>query len=305
MQSTTRRTAAVWIKATRPQFFTVIVLPILLGAAAARATQGHVSLALLAVSLLAGVLCHAGVNVLNDYFDHRSGADDLNQTPLTPFAGGSRMIQNGLLSAAETRRYGLGLLGTATALGLVLVYASGPGLLAFGVVGIVSGYFYSAPPMAFNYRGLGELFVGLNFGVLAVGGAYYVQTQELSVAVLLVALPLALLVANILLINEFPDEESDRRAGKGSLVVRLGPRRARLVFAALVGGAYVSASAAVAAGALPPAGLAVWLTLPLAVIAVRGLYRAPEVSQSLVPAIKATIALHTTVSAVLIAAFFV
>jgi 1,4-dihydroxy-2-naphthoate octaprenyltransferase len=305
MEPESRPTAAVWLRATRPQFFTVIVLPILLGAAAARADQGRVSLVLLALSVLAGVLCHAGINVLNDYFDHRSGADDLNEAPLTPFAGGSRMIQDGLLSAAQTRRYGMGLLSTASLLGLALVYASGPGLLAIGAVGVLSGYFYSAPPLQLSHRGLGEVFVGLNFGVLAVCGAYFVQVQGLNAAVVLISLPPALLVAAILLINEFPDEASDRAAGKGSLVVRLGAGRARLVFAALVCGAYLTLSAAAAAGALPLAALAAWLTLPLAVIAVRGLYSAPDASRSLLPAMKATIALHTTVSVVMIAAFFV
>ncbi|MCK5665838.1 MAG: prenyltransferase, partial [Thiotrichaceae bacterium] len=189
--------------ATRPHFFTIIILPILLGTAIAWHLEGVFLPLYFGLSLLAGILTHASINVLNDYFDHISGADELNETPLSPFAGGSRTIQNKILTPLETYRYGILLLIIAVSIGLFLVWARGLPLLWIGLIGILSGYFYSAPPLSLQSRGWGEIVVGVDFGILAVLGSYYVQTQNLSLTVIIAALPLAILVAAILYINGF------------------------------------------------------------------------------------------------------
>ncbi len=294
---------SVWFRALRPQFFPVMVLPVLLGAAVAWNTRGLFSFSSLVLSALAGVLVHAGVNVLNDYYDHRNGADDLNRTPLTPYAGGSRMIQNGLLTPQQTLRYGVALLAGAVLLGLVLTWRSGPALLLIGLVGVLSGYAYSAPPLALSARGLGELAVGLNFGVLAVLGSFFVQARGFDLAAFLASLPLALLVTAILYINQFPDCDTDRAAGKRTLVVRQGLRRARTWFVVLVAGAFAALLAGIAVGELPPLSALGFLTLPLALRAGRVLYAFYNAPHELVPAIRATILLHAGISAALIGAF--
>ena len=163
------------------------------------------------------------------------------------------MIQQGLFTPKQTRRYALVLLTAGSVAGLALVYVAGLPLLWIGAAGVLSGYLYSSPPLAFNYRGWGELLVGLNFGILAVAGSYYVQTGTHSLAALVVSLPLALLVTAILLINEFPDHTYDAQAGKTTLVVRFGVGPARTVFLAIVTGPYIIAALAVLSRLLPAA----------------------------------------------------
>ncbi len=289
--------------ATRPQFFTVIILPILLGTAIAWHSQQVFFPLYLSLSLLAGIFTHAGINVLNDYFDHLNGADDLNLSPLTPFAGGSRFIQNGILTAFETYRLGQFLLFLAIILGLILVWARGLTLLWIGMVGVFSGYFYSAPPLSLNSRGWGELLVGLNFGILAVLGAYFVQTQTLSLTALIASLPLAGLVAAILYINEFPDYGADQQAAKKTLVVRLGPSTARGLYITLIIWSFLCILLGVLLHHLPLFSLASLLTVPLGILAIQTLYANYDQPLALVPAIKNTILLHTSVSLVLILAF--
>ncbi|HEC83910.1 MAG TPA: 1,4-dihydroxy-2-naphthoate octaprenyltransferase, partial [Thioploca sp.] len=295
-----QKTLTTWIMATRPQFFTVIILPILLGTAIAWHLQGVFLPLYFGLSLVAGIFTHAGINVLNDYFDHLNGADDFNQTPLSPFAGGSRMIQKGILTAAETYRYGLLLLSIAVGIGLFLVWARGLPLLWIGLIGVLCGYFYSAPPFSFHSRGLGEMLVGLNFGVLAVLGAFYVQTQTLSLTAVIAALPLACLVAAILYINEFPDYAADFKVGKNTLVVRLGQVSARHIYVLLIGLSFISVVLGVMYKSLPLLSLVSLLALPLGFFAVKTLYAFYEKPTALIPAIKNTIMLHTLVSVLLI-----
>ena len=297
------KTLSTWIMATRPQFFTVIVLPIILGTAIAWHSQGTFLPFYFGLSLLAGIFTHASINVLNDYFDHLNKTDDLNQTPLTPFAGGSRMIQKGILTATETYRFGLLLLIIAVSIGLFLVWARGLSLLWIGVIGILSGYFYSAPPFSLQSRGLGELLVGLNFGILAVLGAYYVQTQTLSLASLIAALPLTGLVAAILYINEFPDYVADKQAGKNTLIVRLGQMQARPIYIVLLGFSFITIILGVIYQHLPVLSLVSLLVLPLGFFSIKTLYTNYHKPTALIPAIKNTIMLHTLVSLLLIFAF--
>ncbi len=187
----------IWLQATRSQFFVVIMLPIFLGSAVAWYDNKMFSIQYFALALLAGILCTAAANVLNDYFDHLNQTDIFNTDPLTPFAGGSRMIQNGVLRAQQMRNYGIILLILAIALGIFLVWARGMPLLWIGFIGILSAYFYSAPP-SLHYFGLGEITIALNYGILAVAGAYFVQTQTYSVTAFFASLPMAWLAMAIL-----------------------------------------------------------------------------------------------------------
>lgn len=294
----------IWIKATRPQFLTAIILPILLGTAIAWHTHHVFFPSYLGLALLLGIFSHLATNVLNDYFDHIHNTDEVNLTPLTPFAGGSRMIQKGLLSAEQTYRYGMLLLFISVLIAFVLVWLRGSYLLVIIAIGFLSGYGYSAPPLSLNRRGLGEITVGLNFGFLVVLGAYFVQTQ--SIAILLVAfaaLPLVWLMAALLYINEFPDFQADQQTGKNTLVVRLGLARARWVYHLLIGLAFASLILSVILGYLPLLSLLVLLTLPLGLRAIKTLHMYYDTSQALVPAIQKTIMLHVLVGSLLSIAF--
>ncbi|MCK5877397.1 MAG: 1,4-dihydroxy-2-naphthoate octaprenyltransferase [Candidatus Marithrix sp.] len=298
-----KRTLITWVQATRPQFFTVIILPILLGTAIAWRLQGIFAPVYLILSLLAGVFIAAGINVFNDYFDHLNQTDEFNHSPLTPFAGGSRMIQNGILTVTETYRFGLTLILIAISIGFYLVLVRGLPLLWIGIFGVLSGYFYSAPPLSLVDKGLGELLIGLNYGILAVLGAYYVQTQTLSPIAVIASLPLAGLVTAILYINEFPDHNADKKAGKNNLVVRLGLASARSIYAILIGLSFIAVAIGVIFKGLPLFSLTSLLALPLGFFAIKTLYSYYDKPTDLIPAIKNTIMLHTLVSVSLIIAF--
>ncbi len=300
-----KQTLNQWIIATRPQFVTVIILPILLGTAIAWHLNNVFFPLYFGLSLIAGVFVEAGINLLNDYFDHLNKSDEFNKNPLSPFAGGSRMIQKGIFSHTTMYRYGLVLLMIAISIGLFLVWARGLPLLWIGLIGVLSGYLYSAPPFFLQSRGLGELLVGLNFGLLAVLGAYYVQTQEISIVAAIAALPLTFLVAAIVYINEFPDYHSDKQAGKNTLIVRLGQKRARPIYALLIGLSFIAIVLGVIYEKLPYYSLVTLLTLPLGYFAIKTLYAFYDKKTALIPAIKNTIMLHTLVSILVILTFII
>lgn len=208
--------------ATRPAFLLVSLLPVCVGTVAASYQGYSLQIGLFLLALLAILLLHAGVNVMNDYYDEQNGTDRLNTERIYPFTGGSRFIQNQILSAKQTFYFAWSLLGIAILLGLGLVWQTGSGLFWIGGVGCLIGWGYSAPPLQLNSRGLGEPAVALCMGSLIPLGAWYVQTQQLAWYPCLISLPLGLLVMNILLINQFPDAKADAASGKYHWVVRWG-----------------------------------------------------------------------------------
>lgn len=294
-----------WIQATRPQFFTVIILPIMLGTAIAWQQQRQFSVGYFCAALLGGILLHAAINVLNDYFDHLNHCDENNQTPLTPFAGGSRMIQNGILSPRQVHSYGMILLVAGIALGLSLVWLRGMPIFWIGLIGVLSGYFYSAPPFALCSRGWGEILVGLNFGILPVVGAYLLQVHDFNFIPIFAALPVTGLVTAILYINQFPDYVADKQVGKANLVVRLGQVKAQILYAALLIFSFLSLGLGIYFKVLPQINLLSFLLMPLAGFAIWCLARNYATANALIPAIKSTIALHTVMSLVLVVSFVV
>jgi 1,4-dihydroxy-2-naphthoate octaprenyltransferase len=158
--------------------------------------------------------------ISDDYFDARAGVDDINATP-TPFSGGSRVIQYGLLPppailSLSTASYGGGIL-----IGLYLTITRGLPIRLIGFAGLLVSYGYTAPPLRWAYRGLGELAVGIGFGPLLVLGSYFVQTQSFSLEAFLGSIPVGLLVMLILYVNEIPDRTWDDEAGKKTLVARM------------------------------------------------------------------------------------
>jgi 1,4-dihydroxy-2-naphthoate octaprenyltransferase len=178
------------------------------------------------------VLAQAGANVLNDYYDAASGADVANRERLFPFTGGSRFIQNGVLSPGQTRAFGFALLAAVIPAGLWLAWQAGAGLVAIGMAGLCLGWAYSAPPFALMSRGLGEVAIALCWLLVTVG-TDYVQRGGFSALPALAGLSYALLVANVLYLNQFPDRAGDAAAGKRTLVVRLGIDRTRTLYLSL------------------------------------------------------------------------
>lgn len=223
-----------WWICLRIPFLTASVIPILIGTAGSFA-EGIFFPFRFFLTILAGIFIHLGVNITNDYFDSRpEGTDWINREFIRPFSGGSRVIQSGLLTPLEVFLGACLFYLLASVLGLWLTYLSGSWLLLLGLVGFISGFFYVAPPFKWVHRGIGELLVGINFGVLMVLGAYYVQTSKFSSNLLLASLPISILIAAVLYINQFPDYEADKKTGKFHLVIRLGKKRAAYGYVVMI-----------------------------------------------------------------------
>jgi 1,4-dihydroxy-2-naphthoate octaprenyltransferase len=285
----------VFIKAVRAPFFTAAVIPVVLGSVAAWRDSGGWSWFRFVLTVTGAVCIHGAANLINDYFDHRWGADELNKTP-TPFSGGSRVIQEGLMTPAQVLIYSLTLFGLGGGIGLYLNHLCGTNvILVIGIIGVGLCLVYTAGPFRLVYEGLGEIAVALGFGPLIVMGSYYVQAQALPLSAFLISIPIALLIALVLYINEFPDYLGDKAAGKKTLVVILGKKRAVAVYHAAVLLVYLIILALIACRVLPLTCLIVFVSVPLA-------YKAYAVSRQhyekifeLLPANAATIGLHASI----------
>ncbi len=228
----------LYFSATRPAFLTATLAACLLGLVGAIYSSVSLQLGAAVLTVFLALLVHAGVNVLNDYFDALNGTDALNTERLYPFTGGSRFIQNGVLTPRQTANFGYLLLVVAMLGGLRLSWLVGSGLLIIGAIGVLIGWAYSASPLRLNGRGLGELCVLAGFLGVVVG-ADFVQRQAFSYQPFILGMPYALLVTNLLYINQFPDRKADEVAGKRHLVVRLPLKWAVLVYPLLAGLAFV------------------------------------------------------------------
>lgn len=278
-----------YVAATRPAFLTASLMACLIGLAIAW-HDGQVFDVLAAlITLLSALLAHAAANVLNDYYDAMNGTDACNVERVYPFTGGSRFIQNGVLTEIQTRNFGFSLLAGVVLAGLWLMANSSFQLLYIGLAGLFIGWAYSAPPLRLNSRGLGELCVAAGFLAITVG-TDFVQRRGFSVAPAIAGLSYALLVTNLLYINQFPDRAADTVAGKLHWVARMEVQHARWGYVLIVAMAYIWLLLSVALGWLPVLAMMALLALPLSVKAARLLLRHAAEPRQLGDAIKLTIA---------------
>jgi 1,4-dihydroxy-2-naphthoate octaprenyltransferase len=256
-------TARIWLMAARPRTLPATVAPVLAGTALAATELGHLNWLAFAAALLGALFIQVGTNLSNDYSDARRGADaDDRLGPVRVTAGGLVPPRQVLLATYIT-------FGLAVLCGVYLIATAGWVLLLIGAASILAGVLYTGGPRPYGYEGLGEVFVFLFFGIVAVVGSYYVQTTSLEWQAFALAVPVGLLASAILVVNNVRDLETDRRAGKRTLAVRLGRARTRNLFAAMVYLAFVTAPLPWIAGSLSPWLLLPWLTLPLAAAVVR------------------------------------
>ena len=279
---------ARYFLAMRPPFLLVSLGSCLVGLAAAYVAGVPIDAAKAIVTIVFAMVAQAGANVINDYHDAVSGNDASNTERIFPFTGGSRFIQNGVLTEQQTLTFGTALFGATIAAGLWLVAVSGPDLFFLGAAGLAIGWAYSAPPLRLNSRGWGEACIWVAWMLIAAG-ADYVQRGAPSAQPWIASAGYALLVTNVLYINQFPDARADAAAGKRHWVVRLGVDRAAVLYPAIGIAANACVIAAVAAQALPPTALAALLALPLTLKASADLQRYRKEVARLAPAIQATI----------------
>jgi len=277
-----------YFAATRPPFLSATLVACLLGLATASHNGIALNLPLAGLSIILALLLHAAVNVLNDYYDALNGTDDANTERLFPFTGGSRFIQNHILTRGQTARFGYTLLAVAVFGGLGLIVKVGTGLLAIGTTGVFIGWAYSAAPLKLNSRGLGEFCVLAGFLGVAVG-ADFVQRGAFDPAPLLVGLPYALLVTNLLYINQFPDRKADAAVGKHHWVVRLPLSVATRIYPALALLALLWLTGLVMTGRLPAIAILSAAPILLSFKSAAILQRHAAQPSALLPAIRHTI----------------
>jgi 1,4-dihydroxy-2-naphthoate octaprenyltransferase len=284
-----RHPLSMWFHATRPAFLTATFSAWLMGTVSSIIDGLQVRPLTAAVTLLFALVAHAGVNVLNDYYDAIDGVDTDNAGRIFPFTGGSRFIQNGVMSLPATARLGYGLLALVVPAGLWLTWQSGAGLLLIGAAGLFIGWAYSARPLSLMRHGWGEVCVTAGM-LLIVVGSDFVQRGAFAESPLLIGLPFALLATNILFLNQFPDCASDALAGKRHWVVRLGPRRALWIYVVIAALAYAGWLAMLLMERLPAPMVIALLPALASAFAVRELVRFAAQPARLAPAIRATIA---------------
>lgn len=249
------RLSAFWtvFLATRLPFLTATVVPVALGGAVA-GHDGGFSLGWWLLCLVAAVCAHLGINVINDVADADSGTDAANTTP-TPFSGGSRVIQYGLVSRRTMALTATGLYAVTAVLGLLLAVTRSWSLLWIGAVALVLGYGYTARPFRFVHRGLGEPVVAIGFGPIMAAGTYLAVTTRWSWEPVYASVPVGILIALVLYLNQVPDRISDAATGKRTLIVRWPRARVVAVYAA----GFSTAYAWIVAG--PLLGITPWWTL--------------------------------------------
>ena len=277
-----------YFAATRPAFLSVTFVGCLLGLATAAHAGIALGPALATATLFFALVAHAGANVINDYYDAISGCDAANSERQYPFTGGSRFIQNGVLSLRATGAFGYALLAAVVPAGLWLTAVSDPGLILIGLAGLAVGWAYSAPPLKLQSRGLGEFAITAGW-LLVVVGSDFVQRRGFSFAPVAAGLGFALLVANVLYINQFPDVKADAGAGKNTVVVRLGVSCARWGYALITLLAYGWPLLMVLQGKLPPLALVALMPVAASIAAARLLWANAGRPQELAPALKLTI----------------
>ena len=288
----------IWLLETRPQFLLLSVVLVLLGTAMAR-HEGCFDLLKFVLTLTGLLLAHSSVNILNDYFDYKSGID--LETIRTPFSGGSGILPQGLLKPKGVYIYGLGCLIAAFAIGIYLTFISGWQLLPLILLGGPVIYYYTSHLTKWL---AGQLWAGLGLGMLPVLGTYFVQTGSYSVEAVVASLSPGFLTANLLLLNEFPDVEADKKGGRHNLVIALGFKTAGRLYAGLMVLTYLSIIAGVVLKLMPPATLIGIVSIPFAFKAIRITFGNYDDIQKFIPALKANVITVLGTDALVAAGYF-
>ena len=257
---------AAWLLAIRPKTLPAAVAPVVVGTAVAIADDGFAPLAALA-ALAVALLLQIVANLANDVFDFRRGADTAARL------GPVRVTQSGLLPPEQVLAATLAALGLSVPPGLYLVWRGGWPIAVLGMLAILSALAYTGGPAPLGYLGLGDLFVFVFFGLIAVTGTAFVQTRAVTPLAIAAAVPMGCLATAILVVNNLRDVATDRAAGKRTVAVRLGPGGTRVEYAVFVTAAYLSLPLAWSLGWLAGWWWLPWLSLPVAVPVTAGVLR--------------------------------
>lgn len=290
--------ASLWIRAVRAYSFTASITPVVLGTALAYDQAGSIDLALFLAALAGGVSLHIGTNLVNDYYDYLNGVD-------RPGAlGGSGVLVEQRMQPRDIARGAAIAFAVAVLAGIYLTLVRGWVVVALGMVGLVGGYFYTAGPIAYKYRALGEFLVFALMGPLMVLGAHFVQIGQLQLRPLVVSLPIGILVAAILFANNVRDLEDDDTSGYQTQAGLLGRRWAPVAFGLMLASAYLSLPILVLFGQAPAWILLALASLPVAWQVTRRIFSSRDRERTrLVGVVEKTAQLHLAFGVLLTAGF--
>lgn len=256
-----------WLLAARPKTLPAAVSPVLVGCAVAW-VEGAFDLLVAIAAFAVALLLQIAANFANDVADFHRGADTAERL------GPTRVTQSGMFTPRQVEIATAVTLVAAAIPGLYLVARGGPLLAAIGLLAMLAAVAYTAGPKPFGYLGLGEIFVFLFFGPVAVAGTAYVMSGRVTPLAFAASIPMGCLIAAILVVNNLRDIETDRAAGKRTLAVRIGRDATRLEYLFLLAVAYLTPVALWAGGFVAPWILLSWLTLPVAALLVRQIWQA-------------------------------
>lgn len=307
MESGSKRAKIITLLlATRPNHLVASAAPVIVGSCLGYATIGLFNVPLFVLALFSIVLLQAGANMSNDYFDHVSKNDWVNENP-TPFSGGSRLIQDGVLTPKVMLLTALAALAFGSCLGLIiLVLTQSLFILALGLLGVLGGYFYTANPIKLGYRTVGEVVIFLLFGLLPVYGAYFLQTEKIDLVPLVPGILVGILIFLIILVNEFPDVRADAAVNKRTLIVAFGvPAAAWIYRIVLIVSFILAVAAALLYRPMFYAGLLYLLTLVPAIDVLKVLKAEDLVKPGQFKASRITVLVHTIGCLTLAAGFII
>jgi 1,4-dihydroxy-2-naphthoate octaprenyltransferase len=280
-----------YIRALRAPFLAGSLVPVIIGTCLAF-TAGYFSLYNFILALLGVASLHLTANLLNDYYDAR-GSDPIN-IRVTPYSGGSRVIQDGDLRATTVLGMSILFLVLALVSAVCLIRAGRFLVIPLGILGIFAGWSYSAPPLQLMSRGWGEAVIFFAFGPLITMGAYYVNTGLMSLESFAIGFPQGFLITGVIWINQFPDYQADREAGKKNLVVRLGPAISRYMYCLILILSFVSVILLTGLFKVHYLIMLAFISFPLALHAIRIVWREYLSRDNLIPAQALTIQIIIT-----------
>lgn len=292
-----------FLRITRLPFLSVTIFAVLVGIVAAWATIGKLNWWYAFLTFLGVVLLHLGVNMINDYYDWKSGNDNVFKKP-SPFSGGSRVIQEGIVAPKDMKTYALISFALGCLIGIYLVMQMNLTILWLGLIGVILGYFYTGEPIRFAHRGLGELTIALSWALVVIG-AFYVQAQTIPAGIIAAGSSIGLLVALVVWINEFSDLKADKEVGKDTLVVRLGLEKAATGYKIILSLAYLIILAGIGLRYMPITTGLVVLSLPIAWNASKIVSKEYKNIPKLIPAQAMTIQLQSVFGILLAAGYLV
>lgn len=295
----------VWMRALRLHFVGPSILPALLGGMIAWAHGYPIHLFHFVLVVFGVAVNHFGLNLTDDALDYRHAVDLHKGEEKNFFTGGSGVLTEGLLKDTQMLKAAVLFFAITVIIGVYLTYACGWPVLALGLFGMLSSIFYTAPPIRFGYRGFGEVGLLVNFGPVIVLGSYYVQAKTFAWEPLIASLVPGLMMWSMIIINEIPDYETDRRGGKWNLVARFGRETGAALYAA---GLFIAYGVLAVSGflkILSPFVLLGLISLPLAVQSFVIMKRYLNDPLAMAPANLAMIRIHSITCVAMIAAYFI